>query len=88
MGMQYKELEGLCHEEIKPIAVCSLGDASCTEGEVAEAFQMAKKSGNGPKRSVLFLHVTGEEHGLLGAQEHARGGLDPLAACLQQLHRR
>ncbi len=41
MGMQYKELEGLCHEEIKPIAVCSLGDASCTEGEVAEAFQMA-----------------------------------------------
>ncbi|WP_312553528.1 alpha-ketoacid dehydrogenase subunit alpha/beta [Empedobacter brevis] len=41
MGMQYKELEGLCEEEIKPIAVCSLGDASCTEGEVAEAFQMA-----------------------------------------------
>ncbi|MGV0980361.1 alpha-ketoacid dehydrogenase subunit alpha/beta [Empedobacter falsenii] len=41
MGMQYKELEGLCDEEIKPIAVCSLGDASCTEGEVAEAFQMA-----------------------------------------------
>lgn len=41
MGMQYKELEGLCNEEVKPIAVCSLGDASCTEGEVAEAFQMA-----------------------------------------------
>lgn len=41
MGMQYKELEGLCDEEVKPIAVCSLGDASCTEGEVAEAFQMA-----------------------------------------------
>ncbi|MDM1061713.1 tungsten formylmethanofuran dehydrogenase [Empedobacter falsenii] len=40
MGMQYKELEGLCEEEVKPIAVCSLGDASCTEGEVAEAFQM------------------------------------------------
>ena len=41
MGMQYKELEGLCNEDVKPIAVCSLGDASCTEGEVAEAFQMA-----------------------------------------------
>ncbi|MDM1550404.1 alpha-ketoacid dehydrogenase subunit alpha/beta [Empedobacter falsenii] len=41
MGMQYKELEGLCDEEVKPISVCSLGDASCTEGEVAEAFQMA-----------------------------------------------
>lgn len=41
MGMQYKELEDLCRDEVKPIAVCSLGDASCTEGEVAEAFQMA-----------------------------------------------
>ncbi len=41
MGMQYKELEGLCDEKVKPISVCSLGDASCTEGEVAEAFQMA-----------------------------------------------
>lgn len=41
MGMQYKEFEGLCRDEVKPIAVCSLGDASCTEGEVAEAFQMA-----------------------------------------------
>lgn len=41
MGMQYKELEGLCRDEVKPVAVCSLGDASCTEGEVAEAFQMA-----------------------------------------------
>ncbi|MFV0217272.1 thiamine pyrophosphate-dependent enzyme [Empedobacter falsenii] len=41
MGMQYKELEGLCCDEVKPVAVCSLGDASCTEGEVAEAFQMA-----------------------------------------------
>lgn len=26
---------------IAPLAVCSLGDASCTEGEVSEAFQMA-----------------------------------------------
>jgi len=42
MGLQYLELAGL----VKPgqenaISVCSLGDASCTEGEVAEAFQMA-----------------------------------------------
>ena len=28
-------------ENQKPLVVCSLGDASCTEGEVAEAFQMA-----------------------------------------------
>jgi len=30
--------------------------------EIAEAFQNAKKAGHGPKRSILFLHVTGEEH--------------------------
>lgn len=42
MGIQYKELIGIADEhEDKPIVVCSLGDASCTEGEVSEAFQMA-----------------------------------------------
>lgn len=43
MGMQYKELEGLEDHTLqeKPIVVCSLGDACVTEGEVAEAFQMA-----------------------------------------------
>ncbi len=44
MGIQYKELTGLTNyksDDEKPIVVCSLGDASCTEGEVAEAFQMA-----------------------------------------------
>lgn len=36
--------------------------------EIAEAFKKAKESGHGPKRSVVFLHVTGEEKGLLGSQ--------------------
>ena len=36
--------------------------------EIAEAFQMAAKAGKGPKRSILFLHVTGEEKGLLGSK--------------------
>ncbi len=35
--------------------------------EIAEAFQKAVKEGNGPKRSILFLHVTGEEIGLYGS---------------------
>ena len=39
--------------------------------EIAEAFQTAVKEGNGPKRSILFLHVTGEERGLLGSQYYA-----------------
>ncbi|MEN9422552.1 MAG: hypothetical protein RLZZ107_2037, partial [Bacteroidota bacterium] len=43
MGIQYKEKTGLANwsPEDAPVVVCSLGDASCTEGEVSEAFQMA-----------------------------------------------
>ncbi|HRI00295.1 MAG TPA: thiamine pyrophosphate-dependent enzyme [Saprospiraceae bacterium] len=44
MGLQYKELMNMISElETKnpPLVVCSLGDASVTEGEVAEAFHMA-----------------------------------------------
>jgi len=51
MGMQYQELQELTNPNVckinskesglKPITVCSLGDASVTEGEIAEAFQMA-----------------------------------------------
>lgn len=42
MGFWYKENIGIQNDnELKPIVVCSLGDASVTEGEIAEAFQMA-----------------------------------------------
>lgn len=36
--------------------------------EMAEAFKMAVDEGMRPKRSVVFLHVTGEEKGLLGSR--------------------
>ena len=40
MGIDYKEKVGLDeNKNEKPIVVCSLGDASCTEGEVSEAFK-------------------------------------------------
>ena len=43
MGVQYKEKQGLSEDYngLNPVVVCSLGDASCTEGEVSEALQMA-----------------------------------------------
>lgn len=43
MGLQYLEKTGMApdYKDQFPVAVCSLGDASCTEGEVSEAFQMA-----------------------------------------------
>ena len=36
--------------------------------EIAEAFKSAADKGMGPKRSIIFLHVTGEEKGLLGSK--------------------
>ncbi len=36
--------------------------------EIAEAFKLAADAGRRPKRSVVFLHVTGEEKGLLGSR--------------------
>lgn len=47
--------------------------------QIAEAFQKAKKSGHGPKRSILFLHVTGEEHGLHGSRFYSEHPLFPIA---------
>ena len=43
MGFWYKEAEKLSSytPQDAPVVVCSLGDASVTEGEIAEAFQMA-----------------------------------------------
>ena len=47
--------------------------------EIAKAFQKAKDEGYGPKRSILFLHVTGEEHGLHGSRYYSEHPLFPLA---------
>ncbi|MBU6342792.1 MAG: tungsten formylmethanofuran dehydrogenase, partial [Bacteroidetes bacterium] len=44
MGLWYKsEIQALsdAEKENPPVVVCSLGDASVTEGEISEAFQMA-----------------------------------------------
>ena len=47
--------------------------------EIAEAFKMAANAGKGPKRSILFLHVTGEEKGLLGSKYYTQNPTFPLA---------
>ena len=55
--------------------------------EIAEAFQQARAEGHGPRRSVLFLHVTGEEKGLLGSEYFAdREPLVPLASIAADLN--
>jgi len=53
MGIQYQEKEGLINPKKgeESVVVCSFGDASITEGEVAEAFQMAALK----KLPILYL---------------------------------
>ena len=54
--------------------------------EIAEAFQKAVKQGLGPKRSIVFLHVTGEEKGLLGSEYYSKNPLYPLAKTMTDLN--
>ncbi len=79
MGIQYLEKQNLLPDygDYKPIAVCSLGDASITEGEVAEAFQMAVLK----KMPILYvvqdnewdISATASEIRAQDATEYAKG---------------
>lgn len=53
---------------------------------IAEAFQKAVEDGNGPKRSILFLHVTGEEKGLLGSKYYVNFPIFPLENTVADLN--
>ena len=63
-------------------------DGSGTVGvmAIAEAFHKAKKAGHGPKRSILFLHVTGEEKGLFGSSYYSDNPIFPLANTVANLN--
>ena len=55
-------------------------DGSGTVGvlEIAEAFVKAKAAGKGPRRSILFLAVSGEEKGLWGSEYYSNHPVYPL----------
>lgn len=55
-------------------------DGSGTTGilELAEAFAKAKAEGKGPRRSILFMTVSGEEKGLWGSRYYAEHPVYPL----------
>lgn len=54
--------------------------------EIAQAFKQAVKEGYTPKRSILFLHVTGEEHGLHGSRYYSENPLFPLANTIADIN--
>lgn len=76
-GLKYLELEGLLTQSEKGIVMCSLGDGSVTEGEVAEALQMAVLH----KLPILYLiqdndwgiSASGDEMRAMDAFEYALG---------------
>ncbi|MGF7218557.1 hypothetical protein GGR92_004734 [Spirosoma lacussanchae] len=47
------------------------GSGTVSVLEIAQAFAKAKAAGKGPRRSILFLTVSGEEKGLLGSEYYA-----------------
>ncbi|MEO5909427.1 MAG: M28 family peptidase [Pelobium sp.] len=63
-------------------------DGSGTTGvlEIAEAFSTAKKEGKGPKRSILFMTVVGEEKGLLGSEWYSEHPVFPLENTITNLN--
>lgn len=63
-------------------------DGSGTTGVllIAEAFAKARKAGKGPKRSILFMTVTGEEKGLLGSEWYSENPVFPLEKTITNLN--
>jgi len=63
-------------------------DGSGTTGVllIAEAFMQAKKAGKGPKRSILFMTVVGEEKGLLGSDWYSEHPVFPLENTIADLN--
>ncbi|MCH4824215.1 M28 family peptidase [Gramella lutea] len=63
-------------------------DGSGTVGilEIAEAFVQASKDGYTPKRSILFLNVTGEEKGLVGSKFYTDEPIFPLENTVANLN--
>ena len=54
--------------------------------EIAQAFMKAKQEGHGPRRSILFLNVSGEEKGLLGSQYYTENPIYPLNNTITDLN--
>lgn len=63
-------------------------DGSGTTGvmEIAEAFAQATKEGHRPRRSILFLNVTGEEKGLLGSAYYSENPIFPIENTVNNLN--
>lgn len=62
------------------------GSGSMALLEIAQAFKLAELDGNRPKRSIVILHVSAEEKGLLGSKYYAENPLYPLNETITNLN--
>ncbi len=62
------------------------GSGTAAVMELAQAFAVAKKNGHGPRRSILFMTVTGEEKGLLGSEYYSQHPVWPLDNTIANLN--
>ncbi len=62
------------------------GSGTVAVMEIAKIFAQAKKDGKGPRRSILFMTVTGEEKGLLGSEYYTQQPIFPLANTVVNLN--
>ena len=62
------------------------GSGTSTILELAEAFTLAKQRGQGPRRSVLFMLVSGEEKGLLGSAYYVNHPIFPLEQTIANIN--
>ena len=69
--------EGIKKGELYPGADDD-GSGTVAVMEIARVFKEAEKKGIKPKRSILFLHVSGEEKGLLGSRYYSDHPVFPL----------
>ena len=54
------------------------GSGTVSIMQIAEAFAQAKTEGKGPRRSIVFMAVSGEEIGLLGSEFYSDNPIFPL----------
>jgi len=62
------------------------GSGTSTVLEIAEAFAKAKEAGEGPRRSVLCMLVSGEEKGLLGSRYYSENPVFPLESTVANVN--
>lgn len=62
------------------------GSGTVSVLEIAQSFAQAKKDGHGPRRSILFMTVTGEEKGLLGSDYYTQHPVFPLTSTVVDLN--